>query len=185
MRCTLLVLSAASTRELAIAPHALLRSPVHRRTGRIHLVEGEKPRPKKNAFGARLDADIVGEDVLASKADAEEHEALLRQGVREMQAGKYVAAVTSFTQAVAAVPGGLTSREGGQYSVWLAQALQGAGRKKEAARLLQRCDAHPDKDVRKIANNMLYIMQARRDRAEIAPRSRRDSNRRASRRRRS
>ena len=61
MRFSLLLLSAASTRELAIAPHTLVQSPKHGRAGRICLVESEKPRPKKNAFGARLDADIVGE----------------------------------------------------------------------------------------------------------------------------
>ena len=61
MRFSLLLLSAASTRELAIAPHTPVQSPKHGRAGRICLVESEKPRPKKNAFGARLDADIVGE----------------------------------------------------------------------------------------------------------------------------
>ncbi len=61
MRFSLLLLSAASTRELAIAPHTPVQSPKHGRAGRICLVESEKPRPKKNAFGSRLDADIVGE----------------------------------------------------------------------------------------------------------------------------
>ena len=68
--------------------------------------------------------------------------------------------MSRFTQAIAATPGGLTSRLGGQYCIYLSQALQAAKRKKEAVKLLQRCEAHPDGDVRKIAGNSLYIMQA-------------------------
>ena len=77
-----------------------------------------------------------------------------------MQRGEYKAAVTAFTRATAAAPGGLSGRKGGQYAIYLAEALQAAGRKKEAVGLLKRCEAHPDADVRKIADNVLYIMQA-------------------------
>jgi hypothetical protein len=69
-------------------------------------------------------------------------------------------AVTAFTRAVAAVPGGLSSRVGGQYSVWLAQALQANGRNKEAIGLLKRCESHPDRDVRKISESVLFVFQA-------------------------
>jgi len=65
-----------------------------------------------------------------------------------------------FTQATVSAPGGLTGRKGGQYAIYLAQALQAAERKNEAINLLQRCEAHPDGDVRKIAESVLYIMQA-------------------------
>lgn len=50
--------------------------------------------------------------------------------------------------------------QGGQYAVYLAQALQADSRKQEAVQLLQRCEAHGDPDVRKIAESVLYIMQA-------------------------
>ena len=93
-RACLLLLSAASTRELTVAPHAArlavpaaLPRPPAQRARRVTLLDGEKPRKeKKRAFGAALDADIVGKEVLGAKADAEQHEALLRQGVREIQA---------------------------------------------------------------------------------------------------
>merc|ERR1719486_120019 len=77
-----------------------------------------------------------------------------------MKRGEYKLAVTAFTQATAAAPGGMTGRKGGQYAVFLAQALQAADRKKEAVGLLKRCESHPDKDVRKISEEVLYIMQA-------------------------
>jgi len=110
-------------------------------------------------FGARLDSNVAGGSVVVSGAD-EEHERLFKRGVSSMQGGRYGDAVSFFTQAVAAAPGGLTSRLGGQYSVWLAQALEAQGRKKDAALLLQRCEVHPDADVRKISSNVLYILRA-------------------------
>ena len=112
-------------------------------------------------FGARLDDDIAGDNVaLSEKPPTEEHERLFEQGIALMKRGEYKMAVKAFTQATAAAPGGLTARRGGQYAIYLAQALQAANRKKEAVGLLKRCESHPDADVRKIADNVLYIMQA-------------------------
>jgi len=113
------------------------------------------------AFGARLDKKVAGDTVqLELTQQDEEHERLFKLGVKLMSAGEYPESVSRFTQAIAATPGGLTSRLGGQYCIYLSQALQAAKRKKEAVKLLQRCEAHPDGDVRKIAGNSLYIMQA-------------------------
>lgn len=118
-------------------------------------------KPKAKVMGARLDTRLAGESVLGVNVEPEEpHEELFAAGVKAMKAGQYKTAVTAFTRAVASVPGGLTSREGGQYSVWLAQALQANGRSKEAVGLLQRCESHPDGDVRKISESVLYVMQA-------------------------
>lgn len=50
--------------------------------------------------------------------------------------------------------------QGGQYAIYLSQALQAAGRKKEAAGLLEKCESHPDADVRKIAGSVLYVLRA-------------------------
>ena len=73
-------------------------------------------------MGAKLDADVAGALVLDAKPPEEEHERLFQLGVRSMRAGEYKKASTAFTQAVAAFPGGMTTRRGGEYSVWLAQA---------------------------------------------------------------
>ena len=57
----------------------------------------------------------------------EEHERLFKLGVKLMSAGEYPESVSRFTQAIAATPGGLTSRLGGQYCIYLSQALQAEG----------------------------------------------------------
>ena len=117
---------------------------------------------KVTVFGARLDDDVAGfqnEKVLEGIA-LEDYERLFQAGLAAMRAGEYAVAVQHFTRATAAAPGGLTGRKGGQYAVYLAQALQAAGRKKEAVGLLKRCEGHPDQDVRKISANVLYIFQA-------------------------
>eukprot|EP00965_Chrysotila_dentata_P034322 1142886-Pleurochrysis_carterae.AAC.1 len=43
------------------------------------------------------------------------------------------------------------------------RASQAGGEKQKAVGLLQQCNAHPDRDVRKIADSVLYIMQVRRN----------------------
>ena len=81
-------------------------------------------------------------------------------GVKGMRAGEYRAAVTAFTQAIASYPGGMTSRKGGEYAVWLAQALHAKGQTAEAKKLLMSIEKHPDGDVRSVADSVLYIYQA-------------------------
>lgn len=83
---------------------------------------GGRERKKVSVMGAKLDADVAGALVLDAKPPEEEHERLFQLGVRSMRAGEYKKASTAFTQAVAAFPGGMTTRRGGEYSVWLAQA---------------------------------------------------------------
>lgn len=98
-----------------------------------YAVDYANLKPKANVFGARLDPKVAGETLIGVNAAPEEpHEEIFAAGVKAMKGGYYKDAVRYFTQAVAAAPGGLTGREGGQYSVWLAQALQAAGRTKEA-----------------------------------------------------
>ena len=121
--------------------------------------EASKSVGKVVAFGARLDDDVAGNEI-DKKLRIELHEQLFDKGVALMSRGEYKSAVTAFTQATAAAPGGMIDRKGGQYAIYLAQALQADNRKQEALGLLQRCGAHPDGDVRKISSQVLYIMNA-------------------------
>ena len=44
--------------------------------------------------------------------------------------------------------------------LWLGQALSAAGRRGEALKLMDALKAHPDRDVRKVAKELLFIMKA-------------------------
>jgi tetratricopeptide (TPR) repeat protein len=111
-------------------------------------------------FGARLDDDVAGESRARAEGGQEEHEKLFDQGTTLLRKGEYKQAVTAFTQATALAPGGLAGRRGGQYAVYLAEALGAAGERGEGIALLKRCEAHPDQNVRKISAQVLYIMEA-------------------------
>ena len=145
-----------------IAEYGALRAEA-RKTTQERLAREKAAEQQKagrvTAFGARLDDDVAGDAVL-SKMALEEHQELFESGIKLMRRGEYKQAVTAFTRATAACPGGMGERKGGQYAIYLAQALQAAGKKREAVGLLKRCEAHPDADVRKIADNVLYIMNA-------------------------
>ena len=116
---------------------------------------------KVSAFGARLDDDVAGiVKVGDSTKGKEEYEIMFDRGNALMLRGEYKLAVKAFTQATVNAPGGMNGRKGGQYAIYLAQALQAAERRNEAVKLLKTCEAHSDGDVRKIAESVLYIMQA-------------------------
>jgi len=120
----------------------------------------DRSKGKVRVMGAKLDADVAGMQALDAKVPTEEHERLFQAGVKGMRAGEYRAATTAFTQAIAAYPGGMTSRKGGEYAVWLAQALHARGQTADAKELLKSFEKHPDGDVRTIADSVLYIYQA-------------------------
>ena len=83
-----------------------------------------------------------------------------RNGVSSMKSGRYRAAVDSFSQAIFTVPEGVQSREGGEYSIWLAQALDADGQKGKALMTIRACKAHNDRDVQRVAAGVEYIMLA-------------------------
>jgi len=120
----------------------------------------DRSKGKVRVMGAKLDADVAGTQALDAKFATEEHERLFQAGVKGMRKGEYRAATTAFTQAIAAYPGGMTSRKGGEYAVWLAQALHARGQTDEAKELLKSFEKHPDGDVRSVADSVLYIYQA-------------------------
>lgn len=112
---------------------------------------GGRDRQKINVLGATL---VVGE-----VAATEEHERLFQTGVQAMRRGEYKMATTAFTQAVEA-KGGLSTRKGGEYSIWLSQALHANRRELDAIELLKKVEQHPDKAVRTLGGQVLYIFQA-------------------------
>ena len=120
---------------------------------------GGRDRQKVNVLGAKLDADVAGA-LVGEVVATEEHERLFQTGVQAMRRGEYKIATTAFTQAVAATPGGLTTRKGGEYSVWLSQALHASRREIDAMKLLRKIESHPDKDVRTLGSQVLNIFQA-------------------------
>jgi hypothetical protein len=81
-------------------------------------------------------------------------------GMASFKSGEYSDAVEEFTRAVVLAPGGFTGRLGGQYAVWVAQALSAAGNDKEASLLLERCLEHSDADVQGGARQILDVIQA-------------------------
>lgn len=54
------------------------------------------------------------------------------------------------------------TRAGGQYRLWLAQALDAAGKRERAREVLGELSSHPSGDVRKVAEEILYILSAPR-----------------------
>ena len=83
-----------------------------------------------------------------------------RNGVKSMKSGRYRDAVDSFSQAIFTVPEGVQSRDGGQYSIWLAQALDANGQKGKALMTIRACKAHNDRDVQRVAAGVEFIMLA-------------------------
>eukprot|EP00953_Heterococcus_sp_UTEX-ZZ885_P021026 11747-Heterococcus_DN1.PRE.1 len=55
---------------------------------------------------------------------------------------------------------GADTRRGGEYKLWLAQALQGAGDNDGCVAVLKSMKDHSDRDVKVVANELLYIASA-------------------------
>lgn len=128
-------------------------------------------------FGAWLDEGLAGRkagDKAALqgkegvKAESEEEEELKQQkadasfrgAMAQFGKGGYEDAVRGYMQAIMLV--GAPTRTGGQYGLWLAQALDAAGRKREATDVLRRLESHDDREVRKVARELLFIITAPR-----------------------
>lgn len=95
---------------------------------------------------------------------AKEEQALQRandsfaQGMSFFNKGQYRDAVAQYADAVSCV--GPESRLGGQYQLWHAQALDAAGDKGAASRMLEALRTHADGDVRKVSRELLFIITA-------------------------
>jgi len=157
---------------------------------RLDDMTSTRPSKKRSLapamWGANLDADIAGRKATGGEAiikayrdqvlpaitagsdepeDAdspltadEKAEIFYAEAVDYMKRGDYRVAVRLFDRAV--VLAGRGSRRGGQYALWLAQAQQSAGDRRPASALLKLLKKHADRDVRKVASEILYIFEA-------------------------
>eukprot|EP00960_Hanusia_phi_P065048 765986-Hanusia_phi.AAC.2 len=87
-------------------------------------------------------------------------EEFFRSGVKSFDNGQYKSAIESFTKAIQISPGGAASREGGQYTIWLGQALDASGQRGKAVQTLRALMSHEDVDVRRVAKGLEYIYTA-------------------------
>eukprot|EP00871_Galdieria_phlegrea_P004021 jgi/Galph1/461/GphlegSOOS_G5233.1 len=120
-------------------------------------------------FGAWLDDEIAGEGIskcqevckegVSSSCTMDEKAySLFCCGVAAFDVGRYDAAVSLFQKA--SVYGKHSSRAGGQYQLWVAQALDAAGKREDAKTALQKLKHHKDIDVRKASQQLLTILTA-------------------------
>mmetsp|Transcript_34401 Transcript_34401/g.103657 ORF Transcript_34401/g.103657 Transcript_34401/m.103657 type:complete len:287 (-) Transcript_34401:2-862(-) len=136
-------------------------------------VEGKQVR----MFGAKLDAGFAGarasskatiRAVLKAYADDEAYageasndeqaEIFYSSAVEQMNRGRYDEATKLLNRGCYFA--GVGTRRGGQMQLWLGQALSAANRRGEALKLMDALKAHPDRDVRKVAKELLFIMKA-------------------------
>eukprot|EP00172_Hildenbrandia_rubra_P000845 Plantae.Rhodophyta-Hildenbrandia_rubra.ctg14828.p1 GENE.Plantae.Rhodophyta-Hildenbrandia_rubra.ctg14828~~Plantae.Rhodophyta-Hildenbrandia_rubra.ctg14828.p1 ORF type:complete len:370 (+),score=69.01 Plantae.Rhodophyta-Hildenbrandia_rubra.ctg14828:1140-2249(+) len=121
-------------------------------------------------FGAWLDEDVAGrkaanERELPSKeietlSLESRGKALFDEGMREFVRGSYPKAAACFQRAV--IYADISTREGGEYQLWLAQSWDAAGDKTKALAALSLLATHGDGDVRKVGEELKFIMSAPR-----------------------
>jgi len=114
-------------------------------------------------FGAWLDESVAGRKVgRASREsvsdDAARAEQCFDTGIKYFHSGRYGKAVSCFEDALQLA--GLASSRGGEYVLWLAQAYDANGDKDTMKRLLTTLDNHPDRNVKKVAAEVMYILTA-------------------------
>jgi hypothetical protein len=118
-------------------------------------------------FGAWLDNQVLRLDRIQSAAMQapgqtlqERAERAFARGVQALTDGHYATASDAIFQASALA--GQQTRLGGEYLLWLAQALDAQGKNARAQEVLRRLQYHKDRDVRQVAESLLFILQAPR-----------------------
>jgi len=81
-----------------------------------------------------------------------------RQGRAAFERGSYREAVTALEQAKALVPG--ATLLGGEVQLWLMNAYSAANRPAEALALGEALARHPNPEIRKQSQHLLYILKA-------------------------
>mmetsp|Transcript_38298 Transcript_38298/g.88342 ORF Transcript_38298/g.88342 Transcript_38298/m.88342 type:complete len:212 (+) Transcript_38298:94-729(+) len=121
-------------------------------------------------FGVWLDADVAGRQVSKREVEAaqdptseisedDKAEIFFAEGTRLMKRGDFASAAALYERAVDLVSA--DTRRGGEYSLWLAQAMHAAGDEGEAVSLLRALEkSHRDRAVSVVAAEILYIFTA-------------------------
>jgi hypothetical protein len=122
---------------------------------------------RTRVFGAWLDNQVLEFERIqrasqqhSGQSRQTQAEKAFAQGVREMNTGRYTEASDSIFRASALA--GHQTRLGGEYLLWLAQALDAQGKNARAEEVLRRLHYHRDSDVRQVAESLLYILKAPR-----------------------
>lgn len=105
-------------------------------------------------FGGWLDESLAGRKANTSNTNADTS---FKRALKLFGRGSYAEAATLFH---AAAQHG--SNLSGQYALWEAQALDAAGRKRDAVALFTALCTHSDAEVRKVARELLFIVTAPR-----------------------
>ncbi|HEY9620625.1 MAG TPA: hypothetical protein V6C78_09665 [Crinalium sp.] len=87
-------------------------------------------------------------------------QAQYQAGKQTFERGQYRQSVQYLQKAASLV--NRTSRLGGEIQIWLVTAYEAAGQLPEAIALCEQLCRHPDRDARKQANRLLYILRAPR-----------------------
>ena len=125
-------------------------------------------------FGAWLDDNVAGRKAVVDKEKVQGVEnsqtgvlslqqkgrQLFEEGMAYFVRGNYPKAAIEFQRAV--VYANVSSREGGEYQLWLAQSYDAAGDRTRALAALTSLSTHRDGDVRKVAGELKFIISAPR-----------------------
>jgi len=122
--------------------------------------EQEVPKEVMDRILLQTGGDMEAAKRLLRQRDAQikEAERYFRTGVSLMERGRYKAAIEQIGKAITIVPGGASSREGGQYSIWIGQAFDANGERGKAVRTMRALRSHDDRDVRRVAQGIEFIL---------------------------
>lgn len=127
-------------------------------------------RDKVKMWGVWLDADVAGRKVLNRRlsdvaddddiTNEEKAEVYFDEGVIFFQNGEYSTSAALIEKAVELV--GAKNRRGGEFQLWLAQALHASGEQGEAIRMLRDMKNHSDGAVKRVSQEILFVYEAPR-----------------------
>jgi len=109
---------------------------------------------------SRGDLELAKKNLRKNLQRLQDAEDKFRAGVNLMKSGQYQASIKNFMDAIAITPDGPLSREGGQYTIWLSQALAAKGDRAQALLTVRTLRSHEDRDIRRVAGGVEYIYSA-------------------------